>query len=858
MSLAPGVRLGPYEILSAVAAGGMGEVYRARETALNREVAIKVLPEELAADAERLARFEAEARLASSLNHPNIVTIYGVGESGSVRYIAMELIEGHTLKDAMRGGAVEAPELIACAVQIASGLSKAHDAGIVHRDLKPRNVMITTDGLVKILDFGVSKLVRPIQPSDEKTSVSSLLMTVPGALIGTTDYMSPEQASGRPVDFRSDQFSFGTMLYEMASGKHPFHRSAAMQTLAAIIADEPESLARVNPAVPAALRTVIERCLKKDPERRYASTRDLLDELDKLKTSLHTSGHVRWLRGVAVAAAGVTLATLLAAGYMERGRLGTAAPPANRRNELAVLPFANVGADPANQAFADGLVETLTSKLTQLEQSQQAFWVVTASRRISVAGTSVRQAQQSFAATLAITGSVQRSADRLRLTVNLVDANTLRQIDARTLDVDANDIPSMQDGVVIAVTDLLGLRVEPQVREQLAAGGTRVPSAYDYYLQGKGYLQRFENIENIDSAIQLFTSALNADAKFALAHAGLAEAYWRRYEATHDSPFIQKARASCAVALGINGRLSPVHVTLGIIERGTGEYEGSVRELRQALAIDPMSGDALRELGRTYEALGSMADAEATYQQAIKVRPGDWTNHNDLGRFYFARGRYADAVKEFQEVVNLTPDNQRGYSNLGGALAQLQRFDEAVAAFQKSVALRPTDAAYSNLGTIYFRQQRYEQAARMFERAVALNGSNYRVWRNLAMSYFWAPGERDKANGAFARVASLAEQERKVNPRRPALLVDLAAAYARLGQSARARQLAAEAVALGSLDAASMFNLAVVFEDLGERDKALTWIGDAVKKGYPREQVEQSPSLADLRSDPRFLRMIQP
>jgi tetratricopeptide (TPR) repeat protein/TolB-like protein len=858
MRLAPGVHLGAYEILAPLGGGGMGEVYRARESALGRHVAIKVLPSEVANDAERLARFTSEARLASSLNHPNIITIFGVGDSAGVRYIAMELVEGQTLKQLRAQGPVAINFLVDIAAQVAAGLCKAHEAGIVHRDLKPRNVMVTGDGLVKILDFGLSKLLAPDNADDDTRALPTEFGTAPGALLGTTDYMSPEQAAGRPVDARSDQFSLGTMLYEITAGKHPFHRPTRVQTLGAIIGEEPEPLSRAAPSTPAIFRAVIERCLKKDPQQRFTSTRELVDELRRVQASL-SGGVGYWLRRYATAAAAViAVVAALAAAYVGLDYFATPSVSPLQNQELAVLPFTNVGGDASNQAFSDGLVETLTSKLTQLEQSERGFWVVPATEVRREGVTSVRDAQRAFAATLAITGSVQRSTDRLRLTVNLVDARTLRQIHARTIDVDSRDVTAIQDGVVMQVFALLGADVGKETREQLVAGGTVAPGAYDYYLQGRGYLQRFEKLENVDSAIDLFTRALGRDGEFALAYAGLGEAYWRRYEATHDAQLVQKAREACSRALKLSDRLAQVHVTLGIVDRGTGEYEAAVRELRQALAIDSVSGDALRELGRTYEALGDLASAESTYQQAIKVRPGDWTNHNDLGRFYFARGRYADAVRAFQQVVNLTPDNPRGYSNLGAAFAQLQLSNEAIDAFQKSVSLRPTEGAYSNLGTIFFREKRYTEAARMFERAVDLNKTNYRMWRNLGMAYHWAPGERGKAAAAFERVAALAEEERKVNPRRPALLVDLASAYARLGQTSRARDLAHDAEALGSLDGGVTYNLAAVYEDIGDRTKALDMVRAALKLGYPREQVEQSPSLAELRMDPRYASVLQP
>ncbi|HTO89421.1 MAG TPA: protein kinase [Thermoanaerobaculia bacterium] len=287
MTLASGTRLGPYEILGPIGAGGMGEVYRARDTRLGREVAVKVLPAALSEDAGRLRRFEKEARSASSLNHPNIVTVYDIGSSDSVSYIAMELVAGVTLRQMLAEGALPVKRLLGVAAQIAEGLAKAHEAGIVHRDLKPENVMVTKDGLVKILDFGLAKLTQPEGESGEGTQAPTVSGgTEPGIVVGTVSYMSPEQALGQPLDFRSDQFSFGSVLYEMATGKRAFARKSGPETMAAIIREEPEPVAGAAPSTPIPLRWIVERCLAKEPEERYASTADLARDLRRMRDHL--------------------------------------------------------------------------------------------------------------------------------------------------------------------------------------------------------------------------------------------------------------------------------------------------------------------------------------------------------------------------------------------------------------------------------------------------------------------------------------------------------------------------------------------------------------------------------------------
>ena len=290
MTLSPGARVGPYEILSALGSGGMGQVYLARDERLAREVALKVLPEDVSSDPARLKRFENEARAASALNHPNIVTIYDVGTSGPIAWIAMERVDGKTLRELLSRDALPIRKLLPIAVQIGEGLARAHEAGIVHRDLKPENVMVTKDGLVKVLDFGVAKLA-PTGSDGSGGRAPAETATFPGTVVGTIAYMSPEQAAGQPLDFRSDQFSFGSLLYEMATGKRAFQGKSAVDTLAAVLKEDPRPIAELSPRTPAPLRWIIERCLAKEPGRRYASTRDLARDLETLRDhSSETSG----------------------------------------------------------------------------------------------------------------------------------------------------------------------------------------------------------------------------------------------------------------------------------------------------------------------------------------------------------------------------------------------------------------------------------------------------------------------------------------------------------------------------------------------------------------------------------------
>jgi len=863
-----GTMLGFYEIVAPLGSGGMGDVYRARDTHLNREVAVKVLSPIFAHDPNLLLRFRREAHVLAALNHPNIVTIYDVGQDGSTVYIAMELVDGMGLEERLASGAMPMRDVLDIATQIGAGLAVAHESGIVHRDLKPKNVMIRKDGLTKILDFGLSKLAPgfPTPASDVAEAA-----TEKGVLLGTIDYMSPEQASGLATDFRSDQFSFGSLLYEMLTGKRAFHRASGPQTLAAIIEDEPKPITSLNPRVPAVLETLVKRCMAKKPEKRYVSTRELARELKEIHDSSATEEtrslpaiagtYLRrlplWAElvlAIAVVAAGISIVALR---MPEKFRVWSGSFSPVVQKQLVVLPFTNVGNDPQNQGFCDGLVEILSSKLSQLEQFQRTLRVVPSTDVLREGIVSVREARQTFGATLAITGSVQRTENQVRLTINLVDPQTLRQLKSKTIDTEAHDISVLQDGVVLEVAELLDVKLSSQAKQVLAIGGTTVPSAYEYYMQGRGYLQRYEVAQNIDTAISLFNLALGQDRRYALAEAGLGEAYWRKYEQTKNTQWAEEARKNATAAIGLNDQLAQVYVTLGMIQTGTGRNQEAVQNLQKAITLDPINSDAYRELAKTYQQMGRLKDAESTYTNAIAVRPGYWGTHNELGGFYFHLGRYAEAEKQFRTVVELTPDNSRGYKNLGVIAYSQKRYEEAAKMYEKSVAIKPSDGAYSNLGTVYYTLGQYEEAGRYYEKAIQINGRDSMQWHNLAAAYQWS-NEPQKARDAFKRTAELAEEQHRVNPRDPDLLIRLADAYSYLNQPLRARELLQQGLALAPDDVPNMFQASEIYEQLGDRKLALQWIAKAIKGGFSRDLIEKEPTLAQLRLDPRYQAFFRP
>ena len=855
-----GKTISHYKILEELGRGGMGVVYKAEDTKLKRTVALKFLPPELTRDPEAKRRFIHEAQAAAALSHPNICTVHEIDEYEGTSFIAMEYIEGQSLKEKVESGPLKVEQAVDIAIEVAEGLQEAHGKGIVHRDIKSANIMVTTKGQAKIMDFGLAKLAGRTH------------LTQSGTTIGTPAYMSPEQTRGEVVDHRTDIWSLGVVMYEMVTGQLPFKGEYEQAVIYSILNEDPAPICESNSDISLEFEKIVNRCLIKDSKERYQTAADLQADLKRVKRNMGSGKVVhiatiaaphpfsQFLRKIAVPLGGLIFALLLLLllsppRQVVKKWLGFEMIPAEKH--LAVLPLTIVGGDLANKAFCDGLVEVLTSKLTQLEQFQGSLWVLPTSEVRKSGIVSAKEARQDFGVNLVVTGSIQREDDAVRLTLNLVDTKTLRQLRSLVIDDRMTNASILQDVVLNKLTEMLEIELQPQKIRMLTAGRTNVPRAYDYYLQGRGYLQHYEKMENIDTAIGLFEWALKEDPNYALAYAGLGEAYWRKFKASKDVQWVKAAISYCDRALKLNDQIPSVHVTLGLIHTGTGHYQEAVQDFQYALELDPVNVDAYRGMARAYETIGKLEQAEMTYQKAIQLRPRYWVNHNVLGVFYYRHGRYEDAVKQFQQVVALTPDNIKGYNNLGGLYFYLERWQEARQMFERSLTIKSNYTAYSNLGTLYFYQGCYTDAAQMYKQALELLDNDYRVWGYLAASYYWTPNERDKAQTIYQQAAYLAEQRLKVNPRDSDVLSDLAGYYGRMGNRSRALSLLEQVLILEPSNLEVMFRIADIYELLGKRELALNWIKTALQKGYSLAEIDRYPGLRKLRADERFQRLVE-
>jgi len=684
MSLESGTRLGPYEILSRLGAGGMGEVYRARDARLGRDVAAKVLPPEASRSPERLARFEAEARSASALNHPNIVTIYDIGECEGISYIAMELVEGRTLRSVLTEGPLPARKLLAIASQVADGLAKAHGAGIVHRDLKPENVMVTAEGFAKILDFGLAKLAQPASIGSEQAVQTMSPVTAPGLVMGTVAYMSPEQARGKPVDFRSDQFSLGSMLYEMLTGRPPFARESAPETMAAVIRDEPEPVERAAPRTPVPLRWIVERCLAKDPDERYGSTRDLARDLARLRGGLSEAADVP-PRDSAPAPAPSGRQSAVPASA------STAAMPADsgavRLPSVAVLPFVSMSADPENEFFADGITEDVIAHLAKIRTLRvtSRTSVMAFKRRQQ----SLREVGAALGVRVVLEGSVRRARNRVRIVAQLVDTHTDEHIWADSYDRDLDDIFAIQTDVALQIAAALQAELTVDERARIERRPTKNLEAYQFYLQGRHHLVSFSK-EGVTASLHYFEQAVARDPGFALAYAGMAHAYSQFGVGGISGvvPLEAFARAQRAVdsALALDNNLAEAHGIVGLL-RFTRDFDwkGAEAEFRLALSLSPGSADLYDHLGWLCSAMGRFDESLALMRRARELDP--LTHRSDVANELMRAGRPQEALADAERAVALDPSFARVHAVYGWACIELGRTGDGLSALERAVEL---------------------------------------------------------------------------------------------------------------------------------------------------------------------------
>jgi serine/threonine protein kinase/tetratricopeptide (TPR) repeat protein len=813
--------LSKYQIVCKLGSGGMGEVYKATDPTLLRTVAIKLISKQRADSAGLEQRFLREARSASAVSHPNIVTIYEIGETSESAYIVMEYVEGRSLRELIAAGQVPVASIADIALQICDALQEAHSRGVIHRDIKPENILLSSRGHVKVVDFGLAKSVGarkagvPLRDS----------LTESGAVMGTLSYMSPEQLRGEPLDEGTDIFSFGIVLHELITGKLPFAGKNSFEVAASIMKDEPRRLERVPAGVPLGMEIVVSRLLQKERAGRYASFQQVRADIARL---------VR----VAESAATVEIA---------QSKNGPSAnddrPPVVPT--ILVLPLETVGNEPGSY-FGVGLAHAITTDLARVNGLSVLSKAVGAGR-LGGEGRGARELAIELGATILLEGEVVSSGDSIGVMARLTDVATGRVIWGSQYRGDASDLFSIQDAVCESVVSALRVSTSKEFRSQIGRPATRNIRAFELYSQGRALVERRDVAENVDQAINVFQQALNLDPQFALAHAGISESYWHKYQATRDNQWVEKAIAAGDHALVLDPTQPRVYLSLGIIYHGTGRIERAVEQFKRATELQPTSDEAYQWLGRCCLRQGDLASAVQYLSKAIEIRPGYWEHYSALGTCYYTFGRYRDAAEQFRRVITFQPDNYLGYDNLGGIYCLLGQYDDAAVMYRRAIQIYPNHRSYSNLGTTCFYLEQYQDSIAAYQSAIELNARNDEHHANLGDVY-QRLGGNEQAKAEFELARELLRQHLNVNPDDAQALGRLAVLEAKLGRTQDARAAIERALSLEQHNTTIVYQKAVVEALSGDASDAVSWLGRALSHGYSKAEAQRDPDLEALRA----------
>ncbi len=717
--------LGPYRILAELGRGAMGEVYRAHDPRLDREVAVKLLPEEFRTDPDRLRRFDQEARAAAALNHPNILSVYDIGTAEGVPYFVCELLSGETLRARLDRGPLSVRQVADYGTQIARGLAAAHERGVVHRDLKPENLFVTTDGQVKILDFGLAKASGPVDELGDQETITHAIGTTPGLILGTVPYMSPEQVRGAAVDARSDIFSLGAVLFEMLTGRRAFAAAGPAETMSAILTRDPfnDVEAPADRLAPPVLSQIVKHCLEKDPRQRFQSARDIAFGLEVLAGT--DAGHQpagitarpRRRRTWLFAAAAALVVAAVAFGIWRLGTPSVTEPAASGAiATLAVLPLANLSGNADDEYFTDGMTDSLITDLARVQNL--AVIARAAVFRYKDQARDPQEAGRELGAKHVLDGSVQRAGDKVRVNIRLVDVATGYNVWAEPFEESVKDVFVIQNKVSRRVVDALQLKLSPVDARRGEQRPTANEQAYDAYLQGMYFVHR---AGGRDRAITSFEEAVQADPQFALAHAALGSQYTQRFfYADADRKVEKQAFVAIEKALALDPDLAEGYLARAQLAWSLPNgfpHEQAVRDLRRALAIKPSLVDAHVELGKVYLHIGLLDKSIEANAQALRLDPG---SRAAFGRTVAAHVYLGECQKALE--FSAGRDQSRGMRVL--ALLCLGQRDKVAAELAANKGADIADLSVRSFQALLLAQQGDAKAAREKIAQVQVAASN--------------------------------------------------------------------------------------------------------------------------------------
>ncbi len=686
-----GKTLAHYEILDKLGEGAMGEVYLARDRKLGRKVALKMLPMPMSDHPDHLARFGQEAKAIAALNHPNIVTIYSVEEDDDLRFFTMELIEGKTLKECLPENGLPLPEFVDIAMRITDALEAARQRGVIHRDLKPSNIMVTAEGRIKILDFGLAKL----RGKKDVPKIVEETLTQAGSMLGTVPYMSPEQVEGRTLDHRSDLFSLGIVLYELVTGRRPFQAESWARLISSILRDEPKPVTDLRPSLPQHLSQILSKCLEKNKSRRYQTARELWQDLEQLKMG-STSVEISIRPSVAAVAP----------------------------RSIAVLPFVNLSADPEQEYFADGLAEELINALARLSELRVA--ARTSSFFFKGKDVSIRDVGDELNVASVLEGSVRKAGNRLRINAQLIEAASGYHLWSERFDRQLDDVFAIQDEIAKTIAETLKLKLVDEA-SQLVRRYTHDMDAYNAYLRGRFYWSKRER-DAMQKGLRSFEEAIERDPSFALAYTGLADAYntLAFYEFLAPKVGFTKGRELAEKALELDDSLAEAHTSLALTKAlFEWDWQEGEREFQRALELNPSYGTAHLWYSLFLTAMERADDSLKHITLAQQAEPLSMII-NGISSFlmYHAR-RFDRGLEEAEKALDLDPTFGPGHSFLGWNYDQLGRHDEAVDAWRKAVRYLPGCLTESMLGYALARAGQTDEARQILGELVGDDSDRY-------------------------------------------------------------------------------------------------------------------------------------
>lgn len=849
-------RLGPYEILSPLGSGGMGEVYRARDRRLDRLVAIKVIKSAALARPGARARFEREARAVAALDHPHICSLYDVGNEDGIEFLVMQYLEGETLAARLQAGPLPVAEALSYSSQIAHAIEAAHRRGITHRDLKPSNVMLTRAGAV-LLDFGLAKLEdSAVAQSDSTLTVPPGEITGDGAILGTVRYMAPEVLERRPADSRSDLFSLGALVYEMVTGRRAFDGDSDARAIAAIMESEPPPLRALRPEAPPELETLVATCLAKNPDDRWQSVADVAKQIDAISDSRNMPPAPIPSVALRVYQARPGWMTAAVVGTLSIATTGVAYlrwPAASPPPPPHVVAVPCTGGDAATRAVCDGLTEALLGRLVRITPSHEL-------QVTPQVGGLFGSASTTAAATVALgaTHVLEGQADNETISYSLSGPGGVKS----SITVETAGIFDAEERTIAWLLRQLAVELSPTERESLVAHTSKVPTAWRAFLEGRGRLNGAKSPQELDAAMAAFQSALQSEPSLWRARVGAGMVARARFLRTRDPAAAKEAVAACTEAAEARADASDAHTCLGMMSFETRDLPRAAFELALAVQHDPTNDDAIVWLGRTQELLHLPEDAEQTYLAAIRDRPRVYLTWEWAANFYRRQTRYEDAARALREVVALVPGHAPHRAHLASPLMLTGRYEDALRESQAAIDRLPSLEAFGIRGLTLFRMRRYQESAAALERAREIDGSNPTTLSNLARAYYWMGtiDARSRAMALYRDVAvkfeALAAQPTLRLPKAD-IRIALAEVYAKLGRQEEARSQL-DQVGLNPdskerpTDSHQLFFAALVYAQIGESATAIRWLERAIYWGVPPAELQAWPELDGLRSNEAF------